>query len=203
MHLSSAVGKVRNKVALEHDTPSTSNKTPPTDSCSAEYDTVDSDLLEIINEMGIELESSVDLPAKSNEPDIHLTLETNEPEFTEFSELAIEYIGGYVSFQLSKRWACDTCRLALSESCVSKNNLIATKSRGGLTQPSWGVVYICRHCENVIRVAMQASGSFLSKKFDLEELTKAAVNKMKGEVLFSSIDDRQMISHFLTNTTNF
>lgn len=79
-----------------------------------------------------------------------------------FFEHVIECIAGYVIFQISKSLECKSCLISLSENPMVKANLILAKNRGGLTQPSWGVVEICRQCENEIRSAMLTGGACLS-----------------------------------------
>ena len=57
-------------------------------------------------------------------------------EITAFSMSVVEYIAGYVVFQLKKRLLSEVCTNELTDSNIGRNNLINVKIRGRFMQPS-------------------------------------------------------------------
>jgi len=93
------------------------------------------------------------------------------PDVTALShyvENAVSYIAGYVIRNISKKAACETCLQALKGEMNDEpwNQLLATKSRGGLIVPSVSTLAICEIAEQRFR-AMQhntrTDGKRLSK----------------------------------------
>ncbi|KAF9419514.1 hypothetical protein HW555_004014 [Spodoptera exigua] len=76
------------------------------------------------------------------------------PDLSEFSEMVIVYIAGYVVRKLKKIILCEQC-CKIFDNTASENhisaNLIFTKNKGGLHIPSEDIITICKYSEKLFR----------------------------------------------------
>lgn len=117
-------------------------------------------------------------------------------EITQFSNIIVSYIAGFVTKTLLNKLECENCineliQLAPDRSKSTNYILIATKNRGGLVYPSENVVSICKVCEKIIKYALSESGGkILAKKYDEMFLISKVLYEFIGQnTIFKNLGD--------------
>ena len=126
---------------------------------------------------------------------------SNAIELSEYKEVAISYIAGYVVKMVEKKVHCMQCMAALTTSKESIPDLFVTwKTNGGLRLPSLGLIKICEETEKCIVRMLNANEGGLPQSPGLSNAIAMTVLPVCVECgVFSKLDQHMFDSTAVNN----
>lgn len=123
------------------------------------------------------------------------------PNLSDFSEMIVVYIAGFVVRKLKKNILCELCCKALENNSAEHSvgaNLILTKDRGGLYMPSEDIITICKYTEKLFRNHLHVLGvGEISKPKAILKLTLKVFRMCAEKNVFE-----QLTAHSTENCIN-